>query len=86
MQSLTKPQKNIDEKNANWLEAAQIQSRFLKIGVRSFTSFYGVVAYHYPEFDAPENKKFLVQYWNGRLMDQDLNKKLVSVIENMQHG
>ena len=83
---LSKNQKKMDQKNANWLEAAQIQARFLKIGLRSFTSFYGVVAYHYPEFDDAENKKLLVQYWNGRLMDADLNKKLISVIENIQHG
>lgn len=66
------------------LESLQIMSKFLALGFRKQLAFYSVVVYHYPELDNLEGKKMLHNFWHNRYASEDLNSKLLKILDHFR--
>ena len=74
----------IDEGIRVHIEALNIKNEFKRLGFSTVSGFVGVVQDNLPGYKDYNDMKRLLQFWSGRLKNDDFNQELTKLLESLK--
>lgn len=67
------------------LENARLIAKFLRLGFKSFLSFYNIVTFYHPMYHNATGFIKLQAFWNLNNRDTDFNTTIANILEQLKY-